>query len=255
MRKKILLILMLLPYALFAQALVSKIIPIRYADPKALIAALNPILKPGESITSLDRNMVLNVSEDTLQRLRPMIHQLDVPPMVFLVSIHQGTEDWLNQASDTITYSTHGGGGQSNDQSVQVLNGASAFISTGSDYPVISQVEAGWVTGVSYGRIQTQKGMLVKPQLQGDRVKLTIQRFNNTSNAVNPQQVEMQQTATSTLIPFNQWVNISQTTGPESQSNQGNISYQAGSNGSQNKGNLYIKVTKVGSGDLSLKGK
>lgn len=241
--KKWFILLLLLSVSIHAQQLIDKVIPLNYAQPNELLPALNAVLQPDESIRVYKNSFIVSVSPETLTKLRNLIHQLDVAPAVFLVAIHQGKADWLDDQDDSIHYSTTNGQSQADNQSVQVENGASAFVSMGSDYPVISQVDVGWATGVGYQRMNAQKGFLIHPELQGNKVKVSIKRTYDQENPVNQNNQQEQQAATTTIIPFNKWVNISQAGGDDYKMSNTNH-YTAGKSFETNTA-LFIKITLV----------
>lgn len=244
MRTWILLFLLVLSPLGFAKDLINKVLPITYAKPAQIEAALKPLLKPGETMSVYNQSLIVHVSEDTLTQMRSLIHQLDLAPSVFIISIHQGDAQWLNEPQDSIHYSATGKQAQENNQSVQVQSGSYAYVSTGTDTPVVSQVSAGWVTGVGYDRMKSDKGFLIQPELQGSKVKITIKRMFAQQNRVNQQDQQDQQTATTTLIPLNKWVALSQSRGPENPTAKDSVSYEAG-NSFDTDGTLYIKIELV----------
>ena len=94
MKKWIFLLILISTHAL-ASDLISKVIPVRYIQAAQLQQALTPFLKSNEQISTMNNNLIVSVSPETLTKIRPIIHQLDVAPVVFNVSIHQGNDTWL----------------------------------------------------------------------------------------------------------------------------------------------------------------
>lgn len=240
--KKYIILLLLFSSVLFAEELTNKVIPLNYAKPEQIIPVLNPLLKSGERIQVYDHKLVVTASPETLTKINSMIQQLDVAPPIFLISIHQGDEGWLDNQDD-IHYSTTSGQSQADNQAVQVENDSYAFISTGTDNPVISQVDIGWVTGVGYDRMKSQKGILVKPELQGNKVKIIVKHIYSQQNPVDQQSQQVSQSETTTIVALDKWIKIAQTGGSEYQSDD-TIHYHAGKSFDTN-GTLYIKVTLV----------
>lgn len=230
----------------FAGELLHKVIPVTYANPQSLVSALNPVLQSGESIAVFNNNLIANVSPETLTNIRAMLHQLDVPAPVFLISIHQDSDAWApDEDQQASIYSTDGKDSQTNIQSVQVENGAYALISVGQNVPVLSQVSAGWVTGVGYDRMKTDNGFLIKPELQGDKVRIQIKRFKAGQDNMNAQNINTQGMQTSTVIAMNQWVKLSSVGGSDENASADATTYQAGGS-SSSPTTLYIKVTRIG---------
>lgn len=242
MKKWFILLLLLSPLS-FAQELITKTISLNYIQPAAVIKALKPMLQQGESISSLNNNLIINVTKDTLTRIRPLIHQLDVAPVTFLIAVHQGDANWLDTEQDDVSYSATSGASRADNQNVQVTSGSYALVSTGSDTPVISQVNAGWVAGVGYDRMKSQKGFLIRPELKGNKVSIHLKRMYTEPNPVNNQVQNQQEMSTSTIVPLDQWVKLAQMSGPDSNNSEDDsVSYGAGG-GNEYKGTLYIKVS------------
>lgn len=226
------------------QSMVTKVIPVHYIQADALAKQLQPLLAKGESITSTGTSLIVNVSQDTMTRIRPVIHDLDVPPVVFDISIHQGADNWLDQANDSVqSYSASSNRQASNSQSVSVMSGQSAFVSMGSDRPVITGVSAGWVTGVSYQQKTETQGFYILPVLQGSRVKITIRRMRNETDETDTQQSGNQYVETTTMVPLNSWSKLGSPAQANNINNQsaGAVSYSA-NNSYNNQAVLFIKV-------------
>lgn len=230
-----------------APTLITKVIAVQYLQANDLAKQLKPLLAPGETITSSGSSLIVNVSPDTLTRLRPVIHQLDVPPVVFIISIHQGSNDWLEQgASSSVTYSATSNTEAANNQSVNVMSGQSAFVATGSDRPVISGVSGGWVPGVSYQQKSETQGFYIAPVMQGSRVRITIHRVRNEANATDTQQSNNQSVDTTTMIPLDKWVKLgspNQGTSDNNNAGAGDATSYSASNSYNNQAALYIKVS------------
>ncbi len=241
--KKWIFLLMLISATVFADDLISKVIPVQYIQATELQQALKPLLKGNEQLSVMNNNLIINASPETLNKIIPIIHQLDVPPVVFNVSIHQGDDQWLNNnAQDQTTYSTSSNSTQQDNQSVQVSSGQSAYVTTGANVPVVQQVGIGWFsTGVAYQRMQTEKGFVIQPQLQGQQVKLSIKRPYSQQNTVNQQTINQGMMETTTVVPLDQWVKISQLFGAENQDTDNSDTYQAGGS-YEYKGAVYIKI-------------
>lgn len=234
--------------------MITKVIPLHYVDAAKLLPLLTPLVKPGETVTGQGQNLVLSVSPETLTKLSIVITQLDVMPVTFIVRIHQGPDNWLDsQNSDVVNYGTVSRDNQSNDQSIEVMNGQSAMVSTGQNVPVLSQVQNGGVllgprtavggvfAGVSYDRAQITQGFEVLPTLQGEKVLLKIKRIRGSQDEMNQQQINDQSFSTTTLVPQNTWVKLSSASENHIDSGQDSVHYEAGSS-TRDATSLYIQV-------------
>lgn len=247
---KFLLVISLFVTSAFAADLVTKVIPLSYITTNAAEQALKPLLGPGESISQTGNQLIVHVSSQTLATVQSVLQSIDVPPVTFNVFIHQDEAGWLNQNNgDNVTYGTSSRPTAADSQSVQVMNGSSAFISMGSNVPVVSSVSGGfWNQGVSYSRAEADQGILVEPQLQGTQVRLKVRRKNDQINNSNAQEIDHQNIDTTTMIPLDTWVKLGSTGQADNASEQStDVSYTAGAN-YQQKGTLFIKVSLVKSG-------
>ncbi len=236
-------ILLVCASSAFSQSMITKVIDLNYCQADKVLALIQPLLKPGEKVSGSGQTLVVNISPETLTRLRLVIHKLDQPPVTFQITIHQGNPDWINsQDDDDIHYSASSNDTLRQNQSVNVINGASAFVSTGEEVPILSAVGAGWNTGVAYEQHQTASGLLVKPSLQGSRVKLKVKRIRDQQNKTQLQTFDNQQVDTTIMAPLNKWISLGSAQGAAQPSNS--ITYSAGNKFSHT-ATLFIKVSIV----------
>lgn len=190
----------------FSNSSIVKVIDLHYQQADAMIPVLQPLLLQGETITGQGQQLVVSVSPETLTKCRLIIHDMDQPPVVFNVRIHQGNPDWISaDESNDDVYGAASERTAGDTQSIQVMNGAAAFVATGANRPVLSSVSGGWWRGVSYGRDQTQEGLYIQPILQGDRVKITVHRVRQRANPMNGDADQTGALDTVTLIPLDRW--------------------------------------------------
>lgn len=244
--KKSVFFLLLVASCVFAAAFITKVIPLNYIGADVAVQALEPLLKPGESMSHTSHQLIVNASPETITTLSSVLQQLDVPPVVFNVFVHQGEANWLsNNQSNDVVYTTSTQSNAANNQSVQVVSGASAFIAMGSNVPVVSSVSGGfWNQGVSYQRMNAQQGLLVEPQLHGGRVTLKIRRINNKMNNTNSQEMDSQSVDTTTIVPLDQWVKLGSSGQADNETPSSDTVY--GTTGNyENNTTLFIKVSLV----------
>lgn len=238
--------LMFIVITAFAQpTMITKVIQLNYQNADHIIQLIQPLLGDGEQISGSGQTLVVKVTPDTMTQLRAILHKLDQPPVTFQISIYQGDPDWLSQNGDNdITITTPSHSDELQHQTVTVMNGESAFVSTGEDQPVLSSAGIGfWGTGVSYDRRLTQNGFLVEPTLQGQQVKLRIRRIREQDSPVVNQQFDSQQVVTTVMVPLNKWVPLASPQGSEPVDSSTQI-IRAGNQFTQNS-TLYIKVNVV----------
>lgn len=243
MTKQWLLCLLLLTSSVFAQNNLTKVIQLEYVPANKVIKLMQPLLGQGEKISGSGQTLVVNVSPDTLTQIRAVLHKIDVPPVTFTVSVYQGDPNWLSsQNSNDVIFSTRPRSEMERGQSVSVLNGESAMISTGSTVPVINSVGFGWNTGVSYGQQPVQNSVIISPLLQGSQVRITVKKLREQQNTASWQQFDDQQVDTTIMAPLNKWVQLGSAQGAQFQNDSSTVSYSAGRPFQQN-ATLYIKVS------------
>lgn len=237
--------LLLLASNAFPQTMITKVIQLNYLQADKVIQLIQPMIQSGERISGTGQTLVVNVSSDTLTMIRDVLHKIDVPPVTFNIAVYQGDPNWLRtQNSNDVVYSTNPQSQVQRSQSVKVLNGESAFVSTAQQMPIVSAVGVGFFTGVDYQQHNIENGLLILPVLQGSQVKLTVKRVRQQQNAAGGQQFDNQKINTTVMAPLNKWVPLGSAEGAQNNNNSSSTSFTAGRPFSQNS-TLYIKVSIV----------
>ena len=94
--------------------------------------------------------------------------------------------------------------------------------------------------------METQKGFLITPTMQGKQVQITIKRFDSSQDNANTQEINQRQTETTTRIPLNTWVKLSQSADNNASEQDNSITYEASQNFAS-RSTIYIKITKISS--------
>lgn len=228
----------------FSQSTMTKVIELNYLQANKVIQLIQPLMQPGEKVSGSGQTLIVNVSPQTLTQIRSILHQIDLPPVTFDVAIYQGDPNWLSaQNNNSVVYSTQPQSEVQRSQSVKVMSGESAFVSTGEEVPIVSAVGVGFETGVAYQQRNIKNGLLVQPVLKGSQVKLTVKRIREQVNAAGGQQFDNQQVDTTIMAPINKWISLGSPEGGQ-QAAPSDTVYSAGRSFSQNS-TLYIKVSVV----------
>ncbi len=237
--------LLLIASNAFSQTLITKVIELNYVSANKIIQLIQPLLQTDEKVSGSGQTLVVKVAPDTLTQIRTILHQIDVSPVTFNVSIYQGDPNWLSpQNSNSVSYSTQPRSEQVRSQSVKVMSGESAFISTGEEVPIISSIGTDFFTaGISYEQRNIRNGLVVSPVLKGSQVKLKLRRVREQENAAGGQQFDNQQLNTTIMAPLNKWVSLGSAEGGQ-KTDSSSTSYSAGRPYSQNS-TLYIKVSII----------
>lgn len=247
MMKRWLLGLLFLATNAFSQNMITKVIELNYLQADKVVQLIQPLIQPGEKISGSGQTVIVSVSPDTLTQIRDVLHKIDVPPVTFNISVYQGDPDWLSsQNNNDVVYSTQPQYQVQQSQSVKVMNGESALVSTGEEVPIITSVGVGFFnTGIAYQQRNVQKGLLVQPVLQGSQVKLTVRRIREQENVAGGQQFDNQQIDTTIMAPLNKWVSLGSAEGTQN-TDSTSTSYTAGRPFSLNS-TLYIKISIINS--------
>lgn len=239
--------LLLLTSNAFSQTMITKVIELNYLPAEKVIELIQPLVSDGEKISGSGQTLIVKVSPQTLTEIRDVLHKIDVPPVTFNITIYQGNPNWLNSQSDNdVTYSTQPHSQNPRSQSVQVMNGESALVSTGKEVPVVSAIGFGFYSGVAFQQQNIQTGILVLPVLQGSQVKLTVRRIREQNNSIGGQQFNNQHIDTTIMAPLNKWISLGSAEGTAN-SDPTTRTYSAGRSFSQNS-TLYIKISIVHAG-------
>lgn len=238
----------------FSQTMMTKVIELNYLQANKVIQLIQPLMQAEEKVSGSGQTLIVTVCPQTLTQIRTILHQIDVPPVTFNIAIYQGDPNWLSsQNGSSVSYSTQPRSEQLRSQSVKVMSGESAVISTGEEVPIISQLSGGIgggagtdagngdYFGIAYEQYNIKNGFVVSPVLKGSQVKLTIKRLREQVNAAGGQQFDNQQLNTTIMAPLNKWVSLGSAEGSQNQDSS-STSYSAGRSFSKNS-TLYIKVS------------
>lgn len=228
----------------FSQGMMTKVIELNYVPANKVIQLIQPLVQPGEKISGSGQTLIVSVSPQTLTQIRTVLHQIDVPPVTFNISVYQGDPDWLSaQNNNDVSYSTQSQSEVQRSQSVKVMNGQTAMISTDQQIPIVTAVSGGFYPGVAYQQHNISNGLLVMPVKQGSQVKLSVKRVRQQQNAAGGQQFDNQQVDTTIMAPLNKWVSLGSAEGAQD-SDPSSTSYTAGRSFSKNS-TLYIRITII----------
>lgn len=219
-----------------AQATVE-VIPLHYRSSAEIIPILQPLLPRDGSISGFQNQLIIRTTPANLAEIRRVLAGIDVAPRRLLITVRQDADaDARSRAAeisgsvplgeratitlpgaaaspDTVpdknglritTTDSRAAETDRNTQSVQVLEGYSAFIRVGQSIPVPQRTVVQGVIGgqvvdrvmdsVEYRDVTT--GFYAVPRLNGERVVLEINPQRNTPNPQAPGSVNIQQAAT-----------------------------------------------------------
>ena len=228
------------PQAL-AQAMVLEVIPLKYRTAEQVIPIIQPMLAIGGSVSGLQNQLVVRTTLGNLQEIRRILASVDAKPRRLLITVKQDADSDASRSAAEVSGSVRIDGGSAhigtgpdddglrarvidtrrvrserNQQTVQVLEGNSAFIRIGQSVPVPRQQMMQTVIG---GQVVTQvvdnveyrdvgTGFYVMPRVSGDNVTLDINPQHDTLNRQLPGAIDTQRVATTVSGRLGEWIEI-----------------------------------------------
>lgn len=239
----------------WAQSL--SVIELKHRRAEEIIPVLQPLLEQGGALTGQDYQLFVRASPGNVAQLRSAIEQLDKQQRQMLVSVRRGTAQDIEreQASVSGTVRTdrpradvtvRAGQGTLRTQgasvsSVQVMDGSSAFIATGTSVPIVTSMAVGggrrpFVAGTIEQR-DLQRGFMVTPRIRGNDVLLEI---SQQDERVAGGGVQTQSLNTQVIGRLGSWVQLGGVSESSSSSSSGILSRSYGTN--SNELSIWVKV-------------
>lgn len=243
------------------------VIDLKHRRAEELIPVLQPLLEQGGALTGQDYKLFVRTSSANLAQLRSAVEQLDKRQRQMLVSVRRSTAQDIQreQASASGTLRTGDGSisvnerarsgsgvtvraGERNLQtqsssvsSVQVLEGNSAFIATGSSVPIVTAVAVGggrrpFVAGRVEHR-DLQRGFMVTPRVNGDQVILDI---SQQDERVENGGIQSQSLNTQIMGRLGTWIPLGSVSESSSRTDSGILSRSHSTGG--NDLSIWVKV-------------
>jgi hypothetical protein len=235
-----------------AQAMVLEVIPLKYRTPEQVIPIVQPLLPREASISGIQNQLVVRTTPANLEEIRRLLSQIDTMPRRLIITVRQDADiDAARREAEisgsvggdrarvTVPGSSDRRGGSvviregddhvrarvldtrsvesdRNTQTVQVLEGNSAYISAGRSIPVPRQRVVRSVVG---GRVVEQvvedagyrdvvTGFHVRPRITGDMVTLEVSPQHDTVSRDVPGAINVQRVATTVSGRLGDWIEL-----------------------------------------------
>ena len=235
-------------FHVFAQTGTLEVITLKYRTAEQVMPLLRPMLDKSGTMTGMQNQLIVRTSLANLNDLKKILATIDAMPRRLLITVRQDAAVDRERAdaqvagriatgSGSIVIGSGGSGGSDsglraridntrslnddrNTQTIQVLEGNSAFITFGQSVPVPQrQVTRTIVNGQIVDRVSSateyrdaQTGFQVLPRLNGDRVLLEIspQRdtFASPEQNLQPGSVNTQRAATTVSGRLGEWIEL-----------------------------------------------
>lgn len=243
------------------------VIDLKHRRAEEIVPVLQPLLEPGGALTGQDYKLFVRASPGNVAQLRSAAEQLDKQQRQMLVSVRRGTARDIQreQASVSGTVRTDDGGISVNERSrsqsgvtvragdgtlrtqgasissVQVMDGSSAFIATGTSVPIVTAVAVGggrrpFIAGNVEQR-NLQRGFMVTPRLRGNEVVLEI---SQQDERVAGGTVQTQSLNTQVIGQLGSWMQLGGVSESSSSTSRGVLSRSYGTQSDQL--SIWVKV-------------
>jgi hypothetical protein len=247
--------LCLIACPVLAQSL--EVIDLKYRTAAEVIPVLQPLVEQGGAVTGQDYKLFVRTSPANLRQLRAAVAQIDRRPNQLLVSVRRSTQQEVereraqvsgtlsNRGADVSVHATDANARDRSDgvASVQVIEGSAAFISSGSDVPIVTGVAAGagrrpWAAATT-GYRNVSSGFLVTPRLNGETVVLDIEQQDE--RVVNGS-IQTQRLTTQVSGTLGDWIQLGGISESASSQQRGILSRQYSTSSDDRK--VWVKVEK-----------
>lgn len=246
-------VLLMIAGWVFAQATVLEVIPLRYRTAQEVIPIIQPMLSREGSVSGLQGQLIVRTTPANLEEVRRILASIDTAPRQLLITVRQDTDIDRSGSSAGVSGSVGGERGRvtvppgsrdprggnvviregddrlrahiaegrsvesdRNTQSVRVMEGREAFVSTGQSVPVRErqvrrvvingQLVEQVVDSTQYRDVAT--GFYVLPRLAGDRVTLDISPQRESLSRQVPGGVNVQSVVTTVSGRLGEWMEL-----------------------------------------------
>lgn len=232
-----------------------EVIDLKYRTAAEVIPVLQPLLERGGALSGQDYKLFVRASPANVRQLRAALTQIDRKPNQLLVSVRRSTQQEVEregaQVSGTVSNRGSNVSVQATDDnahdrrdgvaSVQVLEGNSALISSGSDVPIVTSVAAGggrrpWAAATTAYR-NVSSGFVVTPRVNGQTVVLDIEQQDE--RVVNGT-VQTQHLTTQVSGTLGQWIQLGGVSESSSSQQRGILSRQYSTQSDER--SIWVKV-------------
>ena len=229
-----------------------EVITLKYRQAEEVIPVIRPMLGRDASVSNFQNQLVIRATAVELAQVKAVLASIDTPPRRLRITVSQDADVTRDRREAEISGSIGGdqarvtvpgsgsreggnlvlrdgddllraraadsrqSGSERTAQTVNVLEGASAFIRVGESRPVRNrQVERAVVNGQSVERVvesvefrDATTGFNVRPRLQGDRVTLEIEPQRESFDTQRRGTVNVQRVATTVSGRLGEWIDL-----------------------------------------------
>jgi len=241
--------------------------PLQHKTPESIIPTIQPFLQSGETVGAAHNELILRLKKENISELKRLINKLDKPSHRLVIYINRdgkfkqhtkgyninqelkvaiGSGSQHNYQGKLKIYSTHQRSNDNNNQSIKVLDGHTAHISSGISEPIsnIQIIQYGQHSHVSSNTEyrEASNGFYVTPRLHNESVVLEIAPWSQQALTDN---ATPSFTRASSVIRgrLNTWIELSGINEHASQSSTGILSKHRKT--TKNKQQIWLKVVDL----------
>ncbi len=212
------------PLCVHSQGTALEVVDLAYRKPAEVLPVLQPLVEPGGSVSALGNQLVIRATPRQMAEVRRVLALVDKRPRRLVVTVTQDAEltrsrsgaevrgaaggpgaavslpgepgvpppgaGAATQGAQARVYRSQSGAAGHAVQSVQVLEGNSAFVAAGASVPSHSRQTVAGPGGnrvIEYaGRVDVLAGFLVRPRTSGDAVTVEISASRDRFAARDP---------------------------------------------------------------------
>ena len=225
------------------------IFTIQHRPAGELLPILQPFVHEHGVIRASGSQLIIRTTQDNLKELTDIIAELDRPPRRLLITVKQplareSTIDSIS-ATDTVrSFSTASRDHLADGRQIQVLEGRTAFISTGQAIPQPRQHLENGDSVTTFSSLPATTGFNVTPRLNGDHVTLAIRTHSATPSKGGAGKIDIQHAAATVSGRLGDWITISDVTEQENTERHSTI-YATRSRDKRSR-RILIRITELG---------
>ena len=246
----VLLLPLLVAPGVHAEQQVLEVITLGYRQADELIPVLRPLLAPGGTLTGMNNRLIVRTTPSNLTELKQALAALDSAPKRLQISVRQTSSADLAGESASVSgsadvdddghvsmssprranrapgVSVHSGDVEADahavtsraardnevTQTVQVLEGNSAFIQVGHSFPLLTtqivHTPGAMQTMQSSEYVDANTGFYVTPHVSGDHVTLEISTARDRLRNPNTGAIGVQHVGTTVSGRLGEWLEI-----------------------------------------------
>jgi len=252
-----------------------KVIELKYRPADEIMPIIQPLLKPGDTLTGHSYLLFVTTSPESLSRIESIVRRIDRASQQLMITVVQGDNAHevmseidisgnirigddvkirvgknVRQPEDSITIRAGGGRNRQDNENIQrvrVSEGTSAAIYIGLSVPVTTKPgrrsphDRRPAEVLEYRDVLT--GFQVTPRISGDRFALAISSQQEALSTAGHGVVETQQIDTRIQGRLGEWIEIGGILDSGQHIQEGLVYRNKGARDSQR--NIFLKVEKV----------